>query len=61
MNNVITMSTVPDEAELLTIMKQAAESHLHLITNGTVCRLCSIVPNGWRKVTAMIKVEAANG
>jgi hypothetical protein len=57
MSNVITMATVPDEAELLTIMKQAAASHLYLITNGRVCRLCSIVPNGWRKVTAMIKEQ----
>jgi hypothetical protein len=57
MSNVITIGGVPDEAQLLTIMKQAAANHLHLITNGSVCRLCSIVPNGWRKVTAMIKQQ----
>jgi hypothetical protein len=57
MSTVITMSTVPDEAELLSIMKEAAASHLHLITNGRVCRLCSIVPNGWRKVAAGFKQQ----
>lgn len=55
MSKIIIITPVPDEAQLLDIMKLAAASHLHLISNGKVSRLCSIVPAGWHKITAMVK------
>ncbi len=55
MSNVITMASVPDEAELLKIHATAAAAHLHLITNGTRSALCSIIPPGWRLMRVAVK------
>jgi hypothetical protein len=55
MNNVITMEAIPNDAELLAIALSAASRGFKLITNGTVTRVCSIVPQGWREMPVMIK------
>jgi len=39
--------TIPDEATVLEIAKQAVAKHLHVITNGQRSVLSPIVPPGW--------------
>ena len=40
--------TIPDEATVLEIAKQAVAKHLHVITNGQRSVLSPIVPPGWK-------------
>lgn len=45
----------PSEAELLQAARQAAASHLHLITDGRVTKLSPEVPPGWHKLAVRVK------
>jgi len=57
--NTIRFESIPDEALLLEIAKSANARHLKLITNGTRCVLCSIVPPGWKLMPVMEKPPIA--
>lgn len=53
----ITIEAIPTEADLIAIAKNANAKHLHLIAKGDRRVLCSIVPDGWRKVNITMPTD----
>lgn len=57
MTNVIEVQ-FPSDTELLEASRQAAASHLHLITDGVNTKLSPIIPPGWYRLGVRVKDAA---
>lgn len=49
---------IPSDVEILEAAERAADSNLHLITDGRETRLSPIVPPGWYRLAGRVKDAA---